>query len=370
MSLRSQIVITILLAAAVAGGWSWWPVGDKGAKPLERPGQRAVATLVLVEPAEAAENRILVRAIGTGEARRSATIHAATGGEVTRIDFEAEQRVAKGKVLLRLDDKHQRLAVRLAEVAVKVAARQLKRVEKLAPSGAASMARLETAQTELESANLRLDQAKAELRDRRVYAPFGGVIGLTGIDVGDRITIDTPIATLDDRSYIKVAFNVPEEFTGWVAVGSLVTVRPRTKSGTGIQGAVSATASRIDPLTRSLKVEAEIPNTDDSLRPGTSFEVRLSHVGKSYPSVPEVAVLWSRDGAYLWRIEGDRARKVYVKVVHRDAGRILVDGPLKVDDRIVVEGVQGLRPGQRVKTRPYAAEKPGVIKPSGAEGRS
>lgn len=370
MSLRLQIVITMLLAAAVAGGWSWWPVGNVDVKPRERSSQRTPATLVLVEPAEAAENKIVVRAIGTGKARRSATIHAAVSGEVIRIGFEAEQRVAKGKTLLRLDDKHQRLAVRLAEVAVKVAARQLRRVEKLAPSGAASMARLETAQTELESANLRLDQAKAELRDRAVYAPFNGVIGLTEIDVGDRITVGTPIATLDDRSFIKVAFNVPEEYTAWVTVGSLVTVRPRTMSETSIEGAVSATGSRIDPLTRSLKVEAEIANPDDSLRPGTSFEVWLSHVGKSYPSVREVAVMWSRDGAYLWRVEGDRAEKVYVKIVHRDAGRILVDGPLKINDLIVVEGVQGLRPDQRVKTRPYGAGKLGAVKPSGGEGRS
>jgi len=370
MSLRSQIVLTMLLLAVAAGGWSWWPSGGKGGGPSERPGRRPSATLVLVEPARAAEDKIVVRAIGTGEARRSATIHAATGGEVTLIGFEAEQRVAKGKLLLRLDDKHQRLAVRLAKVAVKVAARQLRRVEKLAPSGAASMARLETAQTELESANLRLEQAKAELRDRSVYAPFGGIIGLTAIDVGDRITVDTPIATLDDRSYIKVAFTIPEEFTQWIAVGSLVTVRPRTKSGTEIAGAISATGSRIDPLTRSLQVEAEIPNTDDSLRPGTSFEVRLSRVGKTYPSVPEVSVLWSSDGAYLWRVEGDRAKKVFVKIVHRDGGRILVDGPLKVGDPIVVEGLQGLRPGQPVKTRTYAAEKPTVIKAPDARGRS
>jgi len=64
-------------------------------------------------------------------------------------------------------------------------------------------------------------------------------------------------------------------------------------------------------------------------------------------------VLWSRDGAYLWRIADGRAEKVFVRLVRRDKGRVLVDGPLQPGDLIVVEGVQGLRLGQKVKTAPF-----------------
>lgn len=360
MKLTTQFIIAAVLAGVLGAGWMHWGDGRVGAQSKEPARKRPGATLVLVEPARLADDTVTVRAIGTGEARLSATIHAATAGEVVDIGFEAEQRVGKGRVLLRLDDKHQRLAVRLAEVALKEATRQLKRLEMLAPKGAASVARLETAQAAVESAKLRLDQAKADLRDRAVFAPFAGVIGLTDVDVGDRITVETPIATLDDRSFIKVAFNLPEDHAARATVGALVTVHPWTMPGRRIDGTISATGSRIDPLTRSLRVEAEIPNKDDSLRPGTSFAVQLAFIGKAYPSVREVAVLWSRDGAYLWRVDGERVDKVYVKVVRRDEGRILVDGDLKAGDMIVVEGVQGLRAGQRVKTRPFGADKMGA----------
>ena len=67
----------------------------------------------------------------------------------------------------------------------------------------------------------------------------------------------------------------------------------------------------------------------------------------------EVAVSWSRDGAYVWRVTENRIEKVFVKIVRRDRGFILVDGPLETGDLIVVEGVQGLRAGQSVKPRPY-----------------
>jgi len=353
MPIRTQIAVTAVLAILLAGGWLYWNETMGSVRSAEPARKSSRAVPVLVEAALLADDKQVVRAIGTSEARRSAMIHAATAGEVMKINFIAGQRIAKGTVLLRLDDKHQRLAVRLADVEIKEAKRQLNRLERLASSGAASTARLETAQTVLESANLRLDQARAELHDRAVHAPFDGVVGLTEIDVGDRITVDTPITTLDDRAFIQVAFNLPEEFAPRLAIGSLVMVRPRTMSGRELAGSVAATGSRIDPRTRTLRVKAEIANPDDTLRPGTSCEVRLSFVGRAFPSVREVAVLWSRDGAYVWRVEGERVKKVFVKIVRRDGGRILLDGPLKAGDLIVVEGVQGLRQGRRVKARPF-----------------
>jgi multidrug efflux pump subunit AcrA (membrane-fusion protein) len=71
-----------------------------------------------------------------------------------------------------------------------------------------------------------------------------------------------------------------------------------------------------------------------------------------------VAVLWSRDGAYLWRIANNKAEKIFVRLVRRDKGRVLVDGPLTLGDDIVVEGVQGLRLGQKVKTALFKAGSP------------
>lgn len=355
MRTRLQIAITAGLAASLAAGWVWLANPKESAEPdsvRERP---PAATLVLVEPLALAEDRLVVRAIGTGDALRSAQIHPSVSGEVVEIDFEAEQRVKKGVRLVRLDDQHQRLAVRLAEVALGEAKRDVARLEKLAPTGAVSQVRLQTAQAELESAGLRLEQAKANLSDRSVFAPFDGVIGLTEIDPGDRVTEETMIATLDDRSVILVDFNLPEEHAGRVKVGDPIEVRAWSLADRLVSGTISATGSRIDPASRSLRIRAQIPNPGETIRPGTSFEVELTFTGRPYPSVREVAVLWSRDGAYLWRVAGGRAEKVFVELVRRDRGRILVDGPLQSGDLIVVEGVQGLRQGQAIEPLPFDA---------------
>ena len=148
---------------------------------------------------------------------------------------------------------------------------------------------------------------------------------------------------------------MPEAHAGRISVGDTITVRPWSTPETAIEGKIAALGSRIDRTTRSLRVQARIENPNDRLRPGGSFQVLLAFKGGAYPIVREVAVLWSRDGAYLWRIAGGRAEKVHVRLVRRDKGRVLVDGPLRPGDLIVVEGVQGLRLGQKVKTAPFRA---------------
>jgi len=147
-------------------------------------------------------------------------------------------------------------------------------------------------------------------------------------------------------------------------------VRPWTMPDTKMQGTVYELGSRIDPVIRSLRVKAKIANPDDAIRPGTSFEVRLAFKGRSFPAVREVAVLWSRDGAYVWRVTKGKIEKVFVRIVRRDKGRILINGPLKTGDAIVAEGVQGLRVGQPVKTAPFGKSKPGKSKSQSPEGKS
>lgn len=355
MKLSVQITLTVLIAALAGGGWFWLGANQEAEGSREGKSRRGGGTQVLVEKVAFAEDRIVVRAVGTGTALNSAILHPSVSGEVVDVLFRAEQRVKKGDLLVRLDDDHQRLAVRLAQVALQKARRDAARVSKLAKSGHASRNSLDTAQTALETATVRHAQAKAALADRAVVAPFSGVIGLTDISPGDRVTDDTAIATLDERSAILVDFNLTEDHAVRVKTGDRIAVRPTNDPDREIMGTVTAMGSRIDETSRTLRVRAKIPNADDSIRPGTSFSVELAFTGGSYPSVREVAVLWSRDGAYLWRAQGGKAEKVFVKLVRRDDGRILVDGKLSKGDAVVVQGVQGLRIGQKLKPRPYAA---------------
>lgn len=369
MRLVYQIVVLGVLAGGLALGWPLLSGKDDNAGTSKAKGRNSGATLVLTEPVSLAENTVRVRAVGTGKALRSVSIYPSVAGEVMEVDFRPGRPVKRGQRLLRLDDAHQRLAVQLAQVAVNEARREVERLSRLKSSGAVTKVRLETAQSALQSADLRLELAKADLADRSVFAPFDGVMGLSEIDVGDRVTPDTLITTLDDRTSILVEFNVPEDHAARLQIGDPVAVNAWSQpSQVEITGRISAMGSRIDAQTRTMRVQALIPNPNDRLKSGASFEVAMTFRGKAYPGIREVAVLWSRDGAYVWRVNGGKADKVYVKIVRRDKGRVLVDGPLEEGELIVVEGVQGLRQGQALQPEPL--DQAGLSGTSADTGRS
>lgn len=347
MRLWVQAVSVLVIGAVAAGGWMW--LSDQNGNAEAKKSRRGGARLAIVEPVTLSTDTFTIRAIGTGKALQSARIYPSVSGEVVAVNFKSRQTVKTGQVLLRLDDEDQRLAIRLARIDVEEAARQAKRLETL-KTGVVARARLETAHAALESARVRLAQAKAALKDRTVIAPFTGVIGLSDVYKGDRVTPDSLIATLDDRSALLVEFAVSEDVAARLRPGLKVRLSAWTLPDRVFEGVIEAMGSRIDPTTRTLTLRASLPNPEDALRPGTSFVTAIDILGKQLPSIREVAVLWSRDGAYVWRVTKGKAEKVFVKVVRREKGRVLVDGPLREGDGIVIEGVQGLRPGQKIKS--------------------
>ncbi|MGB0670854.1 MAG: efflux RND transporter periplasmic adaptor subunit [Rhodospirillales bacterium] len=296
-----------------------------------------------------ARDREVIKAVGTGRALRSVTVYPSVSGEVTEVAFTAGDAVEAGALLIRLDDKDESLALKAAELEADELRRKVERYRKLVPSGTVSATSLDETRTLLRIAELARDRAEVALEDREVRAAFTGVVGLTDIDPGDRVTPETMITTLDDRSALLVDFRVPERVSARIRVGQPLPVRAWALADKAIEGAIEAIDSRIDPATRMLQVRARIPNADQTLRPGTSFDIELVIEGERFPVLPEVAVLWSRDGAYVWRVVDGKAEKIFVRIVRREKGRALVDGPLAEGDRIVVEGLQAMRPGRAVK---------------------
>jgi multidrug efflux pump subunit AcrA (membrane-fusion protein) len=106
--------------------------------------------------------------------------------------------------------------------------------------------------------------------------------------------------------------------------------------------------SRIDPTSRTVIVRANIPNKEDLLRPGLSFVVDFTILGKMYPTVHQLALQWRKGMSYVWRVRDERVEKVMVRSVKRLHSTILIEGDISKGDLVVVEGVQRLRPGRPV----------------------
>ena len=197
-------------------------------------------------------------------------------------------------------------------------------------------------------ASIGLKQAGVGRANRHVVAPFSGRIGLTEFDIGDRVDMDTAIASLDQRDTLLVRFEVPEALLGRIKKGDRVSANPWSDRDVSRIGDVFDIGSRVDEKTRPFAVRAKLDNPDDALRPGMSFRVTSDVVGTLYPVVPEIAVQWGGDGSFIWVVKDGKARQTRATIVQRQEGSILVDADLMPGDQVVVEGFHRMREGRAV----------------------
>jgi RND family efflux transporter MFP subunit len=330
-------------------------LGVDGGTPEAGAGAEEPAVPVVTAPVEIAADDVLVRAVGTGRALRSVDLIPETQGKVAEIAIAAGRRFEEGEVLLRLDDTDQRLALALAEARLADARRTFERQEALRERGTVSETALTDAATAREIARIERDRAEAALADRTLRAPFDGTAGIPEVEVGDWVDTGTVIAGFDDRSRLLVEIDLPERWLFRVAPGMAAEVRPPGTSAEPLEGEIAAIDSRVDPVTRTARLRVGLDNAEDRLRPGASFRVTLRLPGERHPRVPELAYQHAREGGYVWRVADGRAERVPVSIVRRRSGEVLVEGALAAGDRVVVEGVQRLRPGRRVRTGKDAA---------------
>ncbi len=313
---------------------------------------------VIAQPVAWEHASTRVEAVGTSRANLSAEIYSAASGEVVAVNFEPGQYVRQGEVLVELDSREEFLAVELARVKLEDATRLYTRYSQSADSGAVVPTTLDAARTAVATARLELEQAKIALDDRSIEAVFDGHVGVTDVDPGDRVSQDTLITTLDDRDSLLVSFEIPESYIGELAVGQAINLETWSTALAPMTGDIVDIGSRIDPRNRTFLARARVDNASDLLRPGMSFRVSVAAKGPRYAVVPETAVLWGADGAYVWSVVDGEAARQAVKVVQRREGRVLLDGDLDAGDVVVVEGTQRMRNGVTVEYDERLAESP------------
>ncbi|MGO2128413.1 MAG: efflux RND transporter periplasmic adaptor subunit [Pseudoalteromonas prydzensis] len=306
------------------------------------------AANVLVEHVAMEHANEQVQAVGNAEAIRSVILYPAVGDKVTAVHFKPGDQVTAGAVLLELDSRRQTAALNEAKIKLADSERIQTRLQQSHAKGAVPQSDLDDAKTVYELAKVAVTKAETELQDRQVRAPFSGTMGLTDVEVGDRITTQTAIASIDDTRALYINFNAPESAISMLRNSGNVTVMPWQGSD-AINAKVAYLDSRIDPQTRTLRVKAKLDNENSQFLPGMSFRVHIEIQGERYAAVPEAALLWGATGPYVWKSVEQKATRVDVKIQQRLAGRLLVSGPLLEDDILVVEGVQRLRPAQALE---------------------
>lgn len=306
-----------------------------------------------------------VQAIGTAQARESIVITPKVADTIRALRFDSGDRVRSGAVLVEMSSVEQAADLAEVQAANQAAQEQLRREEELFRRGFASQARIDTVRASAEAAQARLNAGNSRIADRTIRAPFAGVVGLRTASPGQYVRPGDQIGTLDDISSIKLDFDIPETQIARLRPGVEIVARTAAYPDREFRGTIDTVDSRVDANTRSVRVRAILPNTDEVIRPGMLMTVQVRSNPREALAVPEISIVEQIDGAYVYRVAardgGQSAEFVRIQTGQRAGGMAEVLEGLNAGDQIVTEGMQSLRPGQ-----PVRIGEPGGAAPDGA----
>ena len=287
----------------------------------EKHGKVRVRTLT----AEEVTRTIVVN--GKTAPARVVELSAETDGRITGIGAGRGANVAKGTVIVRLDERDR--SARLAEARATVKQREVEYEAraKLKTSSYVSEAQLQEGLARLEAARAELTRAQLDLEYMVVRAPFDGALQSRLSEVGDFVKVGDPIATFVDNRTIIVSANVSEFDAGLVHTGS--EARARLATGEEVHGRIRYVSPVADEATRTFAVELEVDNRDGALRAGGTAELYI----------PAETVLAHRVSPSLLTL--DDAGNVGVKIIddHGKVAFVVADIAMSSSNGVWVAGL-------------------------------
>lgn len=264
------------------------------------------------------------RFIGTLRPKRSTTLIAKTNGTLESL-LHAGQKVSKGTLIAKIDNKDIEKRYRLSESAEKIAKTQYERAKKLLDAGLYSKSKVEDQKNIWIEAQKSLSHAKIELDKIQFQAPFNGIVGVFKAREGAQIQEGDPIVSFYDPSNVMVEFDVPASLINLVHEGQSVQVNGKTYALNQVQ-------KMVDEETHMCPAYVNIGC--DTCVIGSTMDVDLSVQKKDAIVIPYESV-FLKDG------------KTFVYIVHNNK-TVLTPVELGIREKEQVEITSGLTPGQEV----------------------
>jgi len=241
---------------------------------------------VFVEPVIEREFATRVEALGTLVPNEVVDLSLNTADRVQSLYFDDGQRVRKGKTLLSLAQREQAALTEAADANAEEARQQLERIQRLTKRNAVSKAELDEATRNLNAAEAQLRAVQSRQKDRVLVAPFDGVLGFRQVSVGSFVRPGDVVARLIDDSEMNLEFSVPSTFLRSLKPGTKISARTDDLPDMLFDGEIATLDNAIDPVTRSVRVRATIPNPEQILLSGMFMEIVLTanpHMGLAIP---------------------------------------------------------------------------------------
>jgi len=384
-----------LLAALALGAWTQYQTRQRAAEMQQQEVDFKPA--VRTATAQREDGPVKLTLPGTTLAFDQASLYSRATGYIAERKVDIGSRVRKGDLLLRiaapdLDAQLQQAEAQLGQTLAAVvqanaqvdsarfnlslATKTNSRTSTLANQGWETRQNADNSQTSLSTNNTNLESAEAGVKVaeanrqaqlaavqrlqrlteyERVVAPFDGVITARNIDTGDLVTADagtgTPALTIQRDDIIRVQAYVPQSGASGIAEGVAVRVQVPELPNRAFDGTVTRSAAALDPASRTLLVQADVPNPDGALHPGSFVDVAFD-IPRTHPAVvvPAEAVLFDAEGLRVAVIGGDDTAHMAKVTIARDFGTTVeLSTGLSGGERVALQPPTNLRDGQAVK---------------------
>lgn len=260
-------------------------------------------------PAEQQQWRQYARSIGTLYASEGVELKMEVDGVIKAIHFDAGQWVKPGQLLLELDDGLQQARLRSLQAQLRLARINYERDKKLLARRAISQTEFDTVEAMLKQNIAEVERIKAEIEQKKLYAPFGGKLGLPRLNIGQFLQSGEEIVTLQNTRKLFVDFSLPEKYLPVLSAGQGVELSVDTLEHITFSGEVSAVNAKVDLNTRNVLLRAKV-DTDEQLLPGMFVDVAvIIRDQRPVVVVPQTAISFSLfgDSVFMVRANSEQA---------------------------------------------------------------
>ncbi|MGI1678618.1 MAG: efflux RND transporter periplasmic adaptor subunit [Cellvibrionaceae bacterium] len=359
--MQKNILFVVLVIIALIAGIALKEYSQSSNRSGKGMGRPSMAAPVEIEIVKSIPWSVQTEAVGTAFANESVELTANVSDTVASLHFEDGQQVKQGDILVVLNHGEEDAELQAAKATLEEEQREVRRLKGLLASRSVSQSLLDERQTQAETAKFRLEAIEARLKDRYIRAPFNGVLGLRQVSVGTFISPGKVITTLDDLDTIKLDFSIPAVSIGHLQEGMSIFAKTPAYPEKEFIGKVSTINSRVNAVDRSIKLRAEIKNTDHVLKPGMLMHVVVKSPNKEVIVISESAIVQNKDKHFVFLVVKKDKKQVAqlqeVSIGLRKSGVVEIVSGLETGQTIISRGTNTVRNNGPVNVLAGDAEK-------------
>lgn len=311
--------------------------------------------------AKAKDWQSYVTSVGTLMAVNGVDISAEVSGIVKEIRFQSGQLVKKGDLLIQLETSVEEAQLKDSTAQLTLAQLNYNRNKGLVSKNAISRADIDKFSAQLQQAEAGVQQIQARIKQKTILAPFDGKIGIRAINVGQFVSAGTTMVSLQSLDPLYVQFALPEQYISSLYLQQPIELNMNLGNGKTVLGSINAINSKVDQTTRTILIQATLPNKELQLYPGMyAFVKVLLREHKNVVTLPQTAIAYSLHGDSVFLIKSDkkekdsdgkpilRAYRQYVKIGERRGDEVSILEGVNPDNQVITSGQLKLQNGINV----------------------